>query len=164
MTDDIAITTPLSSVECGKAARAIAADEDRWRPHVRFDAGNRAFAEIERTEEYQVYVISWLDDADTGFHDHDVSAGAVHVIEGAIHEERLGFGRGHLERVFGPGETIEFGPSYIHRFRPAEGVPTVSVHVYSPPLRTMGAYSEGPDGGLVRIPIDGDADLGDAAG
>ncbi|MGI9186882.1 MAG: cysteine dioxygenase [Gaiellales bacterium] len=164
MAEDPIITTPFSGAECGAMARAIAADESRWRPHVRFDEGNRAFAEIERTNEHQTYVISWLDDADTGFHDHDVSAGGVHVIEGAIHEERLGFGCGILERVAGAGETIEFGPSYIHRFRPAEGVPTISIHVYSPPLRTMGAYSEGPDGALIRVPIDGDADLSDTAG
>ena len=81
------------------------------------------------------------------------------MIEGGIHEERLGFARGHVERVVGPGETIEFAPSYIHRFRPADGVPTVSIHVYSPPLRTMGAYHRGADGALIRTPISGDEEL-----
>ena len=33
---------PLDGAACGALARAIAADEDRWRPHVRFDEGSRA--------------------------------------------------------------------------------------------------------------------------
>lgn len=157
--DATAIATPLDGAACAARAREIAADESRWRPHVRHETGQRHYHQLERTDAYEAYVISWVDDHDTGFHDHDVSAGGVHVIEGGIHEERLGFARGHVERLVGPGETIEFGPSYIHRFRPADGVPTVSIHVYSPPLRTMGSYYEGPDGELVRIPIDGDAEL-----
>ena len=153
------ITTPLTHEECATMARAIAADEANWRPHVKHDPGTRHYARIERNDDYEVYVICWMDDNDTGFHDHDVSAGGVHVIEGGIFEERLGFGTGHLERLVGPGETIEFAPSYIHRFRPQDGIPTVSVHVYSPPLRTMGAYHAGPDGALIRTPIDGETEL-----
>ena len=80
-------------------------------------------------------------------------------LEGGIHEERLGFGRGHLERLVEPGETIRFAPSYIHRFRPKDGVPTTSIHVYSPPLKLMGAYFEGEDGALFRVPMDGDEEL-----
>jgi mannose-6-phosphate isomerase-like protein (cupin superfamily) len=153
------ITTPLTREECAAMARAIAADEANWRPHVKHDPGTRHYARIERNDDYEVYVICWMDDHDTGFHDHDVSAGGVHVVEGGIFEERLGFGTGHLERLVGSGETIEFAPSYIHRFRPQDGIPTVSVHVYSPPLRTMGAYHAGPDGALIRTPIDGETEL-----
>ena len=105
------ITTPLTHEECATMARAIAADETNWRPHVKHDPGTRHYARIERNDDYEVYVICWMDDHDTGFHDHDVSAGGVHVIEGGIFEERLGFGTGHLERLVGPGETIEFAPS-----------------------------------------------------
>ena len=81
------------------------------------------------------------------------------MVEGGIFEERLGFGSGHLERLVEPGDTIRFAPSYIHRFRPKDGIPTTSVHVYSPPLRTMGAYHQGEDGALIRTPIDGEAEL-----
>ena len=78
------ITTPLTHEECATMARAIAADETNWRPHVKHDPGTRHYARIERNDDYEVYVICWMDDHDTGFHDHDVSAGGVHVIEGGI--------------------------------------------------------------------------------
>ena len=158
-TPSTSITTPLSGAECAAKAREHAANEETWRPHVKHEPDTRHFHRLEHNDAYETYVISWMDDHDTGFHDHDVSCGGVHVIEGGIFEERLGFGTDHLERLVGPGETIEFAPSYIHRFRPKDGIPTVTIHVYSPPLRTMGAYHRGADGALIRTPIDGDEEL-----
>ena len=158
-TPTTSITTPLSSAECAAKAREHAANEETWRPHVKHEPDTRHFHRLEHNDAYETYVISWMDDHDTGFHDHDVSCGGVHVIEGGIFEERLGFGTDHLERLVGPGETIEFAPSYIHRFRPTDGIHTVTIHVYSPPLRTMGAYHRAPDGALIRTPIDGDEEL-----
>jgi len=158
-TPTTSITTPLSSTECAAKAREHAANEATWRPHVKHEPDTRHYHRLEHNDAYETYVISWMDDHDTGFHDHDVSCGGVHVIEGGIFEERLGFGTDHLERLVGPGETIEFAPSYIHRFRPKDGIPTVTIHVYSPPLRTMGAYHQGADGALIRTPIDGDEEL-----
>ena len=158
-TPTTSITTPLSSAECAAKAREHAANEATWRPHVKHEPQTRHFHRLEQNDDYETFIISWMDDHDTGFHDHDVSCGGVHVIEGGIFEERLGFGTDHLERLVGPGETIEFAPSYIHRFRPKDGIPTVTIHVYSPPLRTMGAYHRGADGALIRTPIDGDEEL-----
>ena len=158
-TSSTSFPTPLSSAECAAKAREHAANEETWRPHVKHEPDTRHFHRLEHNDAYETYVISWMDDHDTGFHDHDVSCGGVHVIEGGIFEERLGFGTDHLERLVGPGETIEFAPSYIHRFRPKDGIPTVTIHVYSPPLRTMGAYHRGADGALIRTPIDGDEEL-----
>jgi len=158
-TPTTSITTPLSSTECAAKAREHAANKATWRPHVKHEPQTRHYHRLEHNDAYETYVISWMDDHDTGFHDHDVSCGGVHVIEGGIFEERLGFGTDHLERLVGPGETIEFAPSYIHRFRPKDGIPTVTIHVYSPPLRTMGAYHQGADGALIRTPIDGDEEL-----
>ncbi len=153
------ITTPLSSDQCTDLAEAIAADRDRWHQHVKHEAGQRHFARLVHDDDHEVFVISWMDDHDTGFHDHGSSCGAVHVAEGGIFEERLGFASGHLERLVGPGETIRFAASYIHRFRPKDGIPTVTIHVYSPPLGTIGAYHQGADGALIRTPIDGQEEL-----
>lgn len=151
--------TPLSPDQCVEVAESIGRQPELWEPHRNHEPGKRHFARIIQEETHEVYVISWVDDHDTGFHDHDVSCGAVHVLEGGIHEERLGFGTGHLERLVGPGETIRFAPSYIHRFRPKDGIPTTSIHVYSPPLKLMGSYYEAEDGALIRIPLDGDEEL-----
>jgi hypothetical protein len=40
-------------------------------------------------EHLTAWLICWMDDHDTGFHDHDISAGAVAVVSGRVREERL---------------------------------------------------------------------------
>ena len=127
-----------------------AGEPERWRPHVRHVPDERTYALIHHDEDVMAWVISWMDDHDTGFHDHDVSSGAVHVVEGLILEERMRLGREPLARTFGPGSTFAFSASDIHRVAHAGGGPAVTIHAYSPPLWRMGAYEVEPDGGLRR--------------
>ena len=61
----------------------------RWCATARRD---RAFEQLWRDEHVDVWVISWTNGNDTGFHDHDVSRGAVAVVEGEVIEERLVLG------------------------------------------------------------------------
>ena len=90
-----------------------------------------------------------MDDHDTGFHDHDVSSGAVSVVAGRLREERLALGA-PVSRVYSAGEVFDFGASDIHRMSHAGGGPAVSIHAYSPPLARMGAYSVDDETRLLR--------------
>ena len=128
----------------------LAADERLWRPHVRHDAAQRHYALLAHDEDVMVWVISWMNDHDTGFHDHDVSCGAVHVVAGRMREERLRLGRRPLARTFGPGATFDFAASDIHRVAHAGDGPAVTIHAYSPPRWRLGAYEVEPDGALRR--------------
>jgi predicted metal-dependent enzyme (double-stranded beta helix superfamily) len=100
-----------------------------------------------------------MDDHDTGFHDHDVSAGAVAVVSGAVREERLTIGGPPREVLARSGSTFHFSPSDIHRVRHAGRDPAVTIHVYSPPLLRMGAYVVGGDGVLARHPMSYEEEL-----
>ena len=100
-----------------------------------------------------------MDDHDTGFHDHDVSAGAVAVVGGRVREERLAIDGPTRDRVFGPGESFHFSAADIHRVRHAGGGPAVTLHVYSPPLLRMGAYVVGEDGVLERHTVEPEEEL-----
>ncbi len=91
-----------------------------------------------------------MDDQDTGFHDHDNSAGAVAVLGGAVREERLALGGSPRERVCHAGSTFAFAAGDIHRVSHAGEGPAVTLHAYSPPLLRMGAYVVGESGLLVR--------------
>ena len=94
-----------------------------------------------------------MDDHDTGFHDHDGSAGAVAVIDGAVREDRLRLGAAPLQRIVRAGESFTFGPADIHRVRHAGRRPAVTIHAYSPPLWRMGAYEVDSSGALRRHSI-----------
>jgi hypothetical protein len=131
----------------------IAADPGQWRGLVRHGTPERHFEQLWRDDHVDVWVITWTNGNDTGFHDHDVSRGAVAVVEGEVTEERLVVG-GPPRRVrHAAGETFDFDASHVHRMCLDAGGPAVSIHAYSPPLWRMGTYTVAPDGTLRRESI-----------
>jgi hypothetical protein len=125
----------------------------------------RAFVPLHGSEHVEVWAIFWRDEADTGYHDHDRSAGAVHVLTGALIEDRLVLGRSlsqPLSRLAEAGTSFSFDSAHVHRIRPADGVAALSVHVYSPPLRRLGSYEVGSQGELRRVSIPAEEELREA--
>jgi len=132
-------------------ADALAADPGAWSHLVDHDPDQRTYALLRDDDEATAWVICWMDDHDTGWHDHDLSAGAVAVVAGRVVEERLRLnGRSPVRRAARAGESFSFGPHDIHRVRHGGEGPAVTIHVYSPPLRRQGSYVEAPDGTLQR--------------
>jgi predicted metal-dependent enzyme (double-stranded beta helix superfamily) len=133
---------------------AMAADGERWRHLVRHDPSQRVFERLIDEPELEAWLICWMPGHDTGFHDHDLSSGAVTVVSGAVKEERLRLGTlGTRSRVYLPGSTFDFTASEIHRVTHAGADPAVTLHAYSPRLRRMGAYAVARDGALQRHPL-----------
>jgi hypothetical protein len=131
----------------------IAADRAVWHPLVDLDVEHRHFAQLWRDDHVDVWVISWMNGHDTGYHDHDLSRGAVAVVEGELMEDRLVIGAAPRRRRYRAGERFDFDASHVHRMHQAGGGPAVSIHAYSPPLWRMGAYAVEPDGTLRRTSI-----------
>jgi predicted metal-dependent enzyme (double-stranded beta helix superfamily) len=134
-------------------AAGIAEQAEAWAPLVEHRPDARTYARLYRDEHVEVWLICWMDDHDTGFHDHEGSAGAVGVAAGAVREERLRVGGAPAVQVAAEGDSFSFGPSDIHRVAHAGGPPAVTVHAYSPPLWRMGAYEVLDSGELRRWPI-----------
>jgi predicted metal-dependent enzyme (double-stranded beta helix superfamily) len=130
-----------------------AADPRRWRPLVRHDGGERHFEQLWRDDHVDVWVISWANGSDTGFHDHDVSSGAVAVVEGELVEERLVLDGPPVALHHRAGDVFDFDASHVHRMRQDNGTRAVSIHAYSPPLWRMGSYAVAADGTLRRQSI-----------
>jgi Cysteine dioxygenase type I len=131
----------------------IATDPAAWRHLVRFSPDRRHFAQLLRNDHVDVWVISWMDGHDTGFHDHDLSCGAVAVVEGELVEERLAIGGVPSRRRYRIGQAFDFNASHVHRMHQDTGGRAVSIPAYSPPLWRMGAYAIEPDGTLRRTSI-----------
>ncbi len=144
------------------AAQQAASSPWLWSAHVRHDPCQRTYEQLVRDAHLDVWLICWSEDHDTGFHDHDLSAGAVAVIAGAVREERLALGRGTeapIARTVAAGSSFSFGASDIHRVLHAGDDPAVTIHAYSPPLVRMGAYVVEPDGQLRRHAISYEEEL-----
>jgi hypothetical protein len=131
----------------------LAQQPELWSHLVRHEPDRRTYAEVTRQPGLGLWVICWMDDHDTGFHDHDISSGAVAVVEGRLREERLKIGGPPEVLEYGPGEAFDFAAADIHRMSHAGGGPAVSLHAYSPPLWRMGAYAVLPSGVLTRTSI-----------
>jgi len=143
----------LSGAELQEFVVELADRPELWIEFVTHDATQRHYEELLSDDHLTAWLICWLDDHDTGFHDHDQSAGAVAVVSGRVREERLVLGGPPRERLFSAGEAFGFSPAEIHRVRHAGSGPAVTLHVYSPPLLRMGAYFVDDQGLLARRPM-----------
>ena len=123
---------------------------EAWAQLVEHDPGQRTYELLLRDDHVAVWLICWMDDHDTGFHDHDLSAGALAVARGRVREERLVLGGLPAARTAAAGDAFTFGPSDIHRVSHAGAEPAVTLHAYSPPLWRMGAYEVMATGELRR--------------
>src|SRR4051812_42661667 len=127
-------TRDLNPDELVDLVHVLAARRDLWEHLVAHDPSQRTYHEIVRDRHVSAWLICWMDDQDTGFHDHDLSDGAVTVVQGKVVEERLVLGGAPRRRVMGPGDSFTFAASDIHRVAHEPGRPAVSLHAYSPPL------------------------------
>jgi len=143
----------LDRRELRELVSRIAASPETWEPLARRHSPERHFEQLWRDDHVDVWVISWTHGNDTGFHDHDVSRGAVAVVEGEIVEERLMMGGPPRRLPHAAGETFDFDASHVHRMLHDSDAVAVSIHAYSPPLWRMGAYATGGDGTLRRESI-----------
>jgi predicted metal-dependent enzyme (double-stranded beta helix superfamily) len=143
----------LTDAELVVVATHFAARPELWSEHVSHDPSHRTYAQLLRDEHLDVWLLCWSRDHDTGFHDHDLSAGAVAVVAGSVREDRLALGRSveePISRIASAGTAFTFTASDIHRVLHAGDGPAVTIHAYSPPLLRMGSYMVEPNGQLLR--------------
>lgn len=108
-------------------------------PFVDFDPDERWHQRIYRDRRMDVWLISWLPSQGTQLHDHGGSSGSFSVLSGSLTEAVVGGGR-LREHERPAGQSVGFGPRYVHDVRNLSDAPAVSVHAYSPPLSTMTFY------------------------
>lgn len=145
-----ALDHDLSGGELQAVVADFAARPALWRHRVAPDPDQRTYERLVDSPHLSVYLICWMTDHDTGYHDHDVSSGAVAVVDGAVREERLAVGGPPRARTVGAGGVFDFEASDIHRVLHGGGGVAVTIHAYSPALTRMGAYEIAPDGTLQR--------------
>jgi predicted metal-dependent enzyme (double-stranded beta helix superfamily) len=121
----------LDQRELAELVENLAGRPDLWSDQVTYAGGRRHYASIHRDEYIDVWLICWSPGNDTGWHDHDVSSGAVRVARGALVESNLRIGGLPVRRVVAEGGSFSFGPDHIHRLT-GEGARTISLHAYSP--------------------------------
>jgi predicted metal-dependent enzyme (double-stranded beta helix superfamily) len=132
-------------------AHELAGRRDLWGEMVEHDDERRIYVRIHRDAVLDVWLICWSGSQDTGLHDHDLSSGAVCVVDGMLTEDRLVMGEpGIVSSAHAAGAGFCFDSSRIHDVRNGDPGSSVSLHLYSPPLERMGYYEIAADGCLAR--------------
>jgi hypothetical protein len=138
----------LEQAELEALVDQLAHEPDRWSGMIDYSDDQRVFVSLYRDDYVDVWLLCWTRENDTGWHDHDVSSGAVRVIQGALLESNPRIGGEPAMRVVAAGEAFSFGPDHIHRLT-GDHDRSVSIHAYSPPLWRLGQYAIEP-GGVMR--------------
>jgi predicted metal-dependent enzyme (double-stranded beta helix superfamily) len=141
----------LRPAQLGQLVRRVASG-DQWLDLVMFSTQERWFTRLELTEDYEIWLLSWLPGQGTGLHDHGEAAGAFAVAQGDLQETLAKPGSRLLRsRPAGRGTVRSFGRRHLHDMANVSASPAISVHAYSPPLTAMRRYEMTPAGlALVR--------------
>src|SRR5690242_3206193 len=87
---------PLDKHELRELVDRLAERPELWRHHVAYSDDERHYASLHRDEYVDIWVLCWTSRNDTGWHDHDVSSGAVRVVAGALEESNPRIGGAHV--------------------------------------------------------------------
>ncbi len=136
----------LSPAQLGRLVGDVA-DAGQWLDLVMFSTDERWFERIELTDNYEIWLLSWLPSQHTGFHDHGEAAGAFAVAQGELLERTATPGSRKIRcRTAAQGTVSVFGKRHLHDMRNVSSTPAISVHAYSPPLTAMRRYQLTPSG------------------
>src|SRR4051812_20252707 len=105
--------------------------------------GARRWLELESNDRFDAWPIAWGIDSQLAAHDHGGSDGAVHVLRGGLVEwyRDRGDRAAWTVRELVPGRSVAIPATRVHEIHQAGPEAAVSLHVYSPPLRALRAYS-----------------------
>lgn len=151
------LAMPASSAAAHPVRIALdhARDRRSWAPLLRYAPLERFAALVERTDDHEVWLLSWLPGQHTDLHDHGGAVGAFTVVIGKLTELAVTSAAAGtpvaVPREVSTGMSRAFGPRYVHRVA-NEGVdPAVSIHVYRPVRAAMSSYRFDPVTGLRRL-------------
>lgn len=155
-----------------RVAVGHAANRDGWRHLLRYDPDERFATLIERSDDQEVWLMSWLPGQRTDLHDHADTSGAFTVVSGRLTEvvarpnavERPGAVGVDVNELH-VGQSRVFGPGYVHQVHNPGPDPAVSIHVYRFGPRTMRSFQIDPEQGAVLRSDERDGSpAGDVAG
>jgi predicted metal-dependent enzyme (double-stranded beta helix superfamily) len=149
---DFTIPAP-DAARCGgpvSLAMTLAAHPERWRPLLDYRTDTRWYRLLERTQQHEVWLLSWLPGQGTELHDHGPASGAFAIAAGTLTERvvaaKPGRSPAEVTRELVVGHCRAFGPHYVHQVTNNGAVPAVSVHIYTSALTVMNCYQVEPSG------------------
>lgn len=143
-----------------KALRSYRPDWRALGPKIAFDPQRYVRTRLYADDALEVLLLCWLPGQETPIHDHGGSWGVSVAIAGSLVERSYAAPRSgeKMERTsvtaLKPGAVALERGDTIHQVCNASAGPSVSLHVYSPPLTAYGSYD--PETGTSTVVRPGD--------
>jgi cysteine dioxygenase len=135
----------------GGLCERLVRETERYLDRVQFSRERYVRHPILLWDDWEVMLIAWESGQVTPIHDHRGVMGGMAVLSGTLAEERFSTPHEVPElydnRQRPEGDLSDIGPTVLHRLSPTSAR-AVSLHVYRPPLRTMGIWDAS---GLISI-------------
>ena len=131
---------PLLGELLGDIVAGLAAAPDLWRPHAHHDSEQRRPVRLLASGAWETWVIGWTAGQHVELHDHGDSVGALVVLEGELIELTRRRSGALVRRELRPGPAHALPAGLVHDVVAPGPRPATSLHVYSPPLRSMRFY------------------------
>src|SRR5215471_711710 len=127
----------------GSLAGRLGREAERYLDRVRFSSQRYMRHPILLWEDWEVMLIAWESGQVTPIHDHRGVIGGMAILSGTLLEERFETPENrpalYDSRTRPEGDLCDIGPTVLHRLAPTSAR-AVSLHIYRPPLRTMGIW------------------------
>ena len=127
----------------GSLCERVARETERHLDRVQFSRDRYLRHPILLWDDWEVMLIAWESGHITPIHDHRGVMGGMVVMSGTLAEERFTTPHEKPElsdsRPRPEGDLSDIGPTTLHRLAPTSAR-AVSLHIYRPPLRTMGIW------------------------
>lgn len=147
----------LTIVDLAEIVQELADSPEIWWPKVRRDSGDRWYVPLLQDDVFEAWLLGWPVGGGIELHDHGDSSGALIVVEGTLLETSIGRsawlrpGSRLRHRRLPEGALVSFGPDHIHDVVNGGARQALSIHAYSPRLRSMTFYENRPDRGLAPV-------------
>ena len=147
----------LTIVDLAEIVQELADSPEIWWPKVRRASGERWYVPLLQDDVFEAWLLGWPAGGGIELHDHGASSGALMVVEGTLLETYIGASSwvrpgGRLRhRRLPEGALVSFGPDHIHDVVNGGAGQALSIHAYSPRLRSMTFYENRPDRGLAAV-------------
>lgn len=146
----IALPQSHAALHPVRIALDFAANRERWAPLLRYDPDHRFSALVERAENQEVWLMSWLPGQYTDLHAHGGATGAFTVVSGSLTESVATASTQVLHHLHA-GQSRVFGPNYVHQVRNDGSDPAVTIHVYRDGPRAMTPFRFDPVDGPTAV-------------
>ncbi len=127
----------------GRLCEKVALEAERYLDRVQFSSERYMRHPILLWDDWEVMLIAWQSGQITPIHDHRGVMGGMLILSGTLAEERFTTPNDRPElsdnRARPEGDLSDIGPSALHRLAPTSAR-AISLHIYRPPLRTMGVW------------------------